>query len=176
MPSHEHPADYLLEVNPALSFRSIDQGSLSARSIAWATMISLLLYIPTAFIIGYEVNRPTAYANFHARHTSDDDEGNPIVRPKVLFSFSPAQWKPGETVTLTANVIAPAGSPKPKGSVRFLIGYETLKFGTLTTSPTSSSVSIQAKIPRLHAHDPLRALYLGDDTYSSSYSDPSPAQ
>jgi Bacterial Ig-like domain (group 3) len=157
---------FAIDANATLSFQLIEESPLSARSVAYALLLALALYIPISLVIGYGLKHPSLYADFYLKQP--DDSGAHVVRPEVVFSFSPAAFQPGETVTLTATVVGAAGTPMPTGKVRFLMGYETLKFSALQ----NGSTSIKTKIPRIHSQDALRALYLGDDYYSSAYSDP----
>jgi hypothetical protein len=54
----------------------------------------------------------------------------------------------------------------PLGQVRFLIGYETLKFVKVENGVAMATV----KLSKSQVHGTFRALYLGDDPYASNYS------
>lgn len=142
-------------------FELVESARLSALSIGCAGILTVLMSLFTVFALDYESKHPIAISI--VRPKIEDTPTGIEPRPEVLFSCSAVH---GGRIRLLAEVKQLPGHPAPSGQVRFLIGYETLKIAKIE----NGSAMVTVKLTKSQTQLTLRALYLGDDSYSSNYS------
>lgn len=146
------------------SFQSIEAGALDSRAFFMGGIAALI--VCGVVILGLQyggAHLPFTHAIFRSNYqpASEPDK----ARPKIAFSYSPADPSKGATVRLDVVVIPNGRGPIPTGKVNFFYGWSFLKKGTLE----NGSATVYATVPD-GAKLPLNAIYLGDNNYNSASS------
>ncbi|HTJ30771.1 MAG TPA: hypothetical protein VL346_09735 [Acidobacteriaceae bacterium] len=130
-------------------------------SIGLACLLTILFGLFLVVAMDYELSHPIAAP--WARGKIEEPPAVGPRPPEVVFSCSLVH---GSSVRVVARIQQFPNLPMPSGQVRFLIGYETLKFVKVEKGVAAATV----KLPKSQLHATFRALYLADGPYASNYS------
>ncbi|OWK44010.1 Ig-like domain repeat protein [Fimbriiglobus ruber] len=167
---------YTATVQPNPSGGVIPTGSITftddSGTLGTVTLVNGVATIPAPFLEVGTDSISASYSgdtNFAGRTSPGFVEEVTEASSTVSVTASPSPATFGQTVTLTATVVAQApGSGTPTGSVEFDDGPTDIGTGTIDGDGVAS-LTVQGLAPGTHS---IVALYYGDDNFFGNYSSP----